>query len=86
MEYAYRTKGVCSSEIRFELNGNTVTNVRFIGGCNGNLKAISKLVDGWEATKIISILEGNSCGGRPTSCADQFACALKAALAKSSDS
>lgn len=84
MEYLYRTKGVCSSEIRFELEGNIVTNVRFIGGCNGNLKAISKLVNGLEAEKIISILEGNSCGGRPTSCADQFAKALKAALAEQS--
>ena len=80
MEYAYRTKGVCSSEITFELEGNIVTNVRFSGGCNGNLKAISKLIDGWEAQKIISILEGNSCGGRPTSCADQLTRALKAAL------
>lgn len=80
MEYAYRTKGVCSSEIRFELEGNIVKNVRFLGGCNGNLKAISKLIDGWEAQKVISILEGNSCGGRPTSCADQLTRALKAAL------
>ena len=80
MEYAYRTTGVCSSEIRFELEGNIVKNVRFLGGCNGNLKAISKLIDGWEAQKIISILEGNSCGGRPTSCADQLTKALKAAL------
>lgn len=79
MEYVYRTKGVCSSEIRFNLENNIITNVRFLGGCNGNLKAISKLIEGMQADKVVATLEGNSCGGRPTSCADQLAQAIKLA-------
>ena len=82
MEFVYRTKNVCSSEIRFNLDNNIITNVRFQGGCNGNLKAISKLVEGWDADTIVSILEGNSCGGRPTSCADQLAQAIRLAQEK----
>ena len=82
MEFVYRTNNVCSSEIRFDLNDNIVTNVRFMGGCNGNLKAISKLIDGWEAERIVAILEGNTCGRRPTSCADQLAQAIKMAVSK----
>ncbi len=78
--YKYRTKGVCSSEIRFELEGHTVHNVSFAGGCNGNLKAISKLVEGMEAEKVIEILRGNICGFKKTSCADQLALALEEAL------
>ena len=76
--YKYRTNGVCAKEISFDIDDEgKVHNVSFLGGCNGNLKAISKLVDGMEATKVIEILEGNTCGPRPTSCADQLAKALK---------
>jgi uncharacterized protein (TIGR03905 family) len=78
--YQYRTKGTCSQEIRFELKNHTVSNVSFIGGCNGNLKAISKLVEGMEAERVIQLLKGNSCGFRSTSCADQLATALEQAL------
>ncbi len=74
----YITKGTCSRKINFEIDDKgCVRNVSFLGGCNGNLKAISKLVEGMEATKVIKLLEGNTCGARPTSCADQLAKALK---------
>lgn len=76
MKYTYYTKGTCSREISFDINGNIVTNIKFVGGCNGNLKAISKLVEGWTVEKISSILKGNTCGERKTSCADQLAIAV----------
>jgi uncharacterized protein (TIGR03905 family) len=78
--YSYKTSGVCSSEIQFELTDGKVRNVRFIGGCPGNLQAISKLVEGAEASKVADLLAGNDCGGKGTSCADQLSLALKAAL------
>ena len=77
MRYNYQTKGVCATDISFDLNNDKVTNVAFTNGCNGNLKAIGKLVEGMKAEKVIEILEGNTCGSRPTSCADQLAQALK---------
>ncbi len=64
MHYDYRTKGVCAQHISFS------------GGCNGNLKAISRLVDGWTVDKIEQCLRGNLCGGKQTSCADQLAIAV----------
>ena len=75
----YKTKNVCSSMIKFDLEGNVVTNVSFQGGCNGNLKAISKLVEGMTVEQIESYLKGNTCGMRNTSCADQLACAVREA-------
>ena len=77
--YDYTTKGTCSQVISFDIDGNVVSNIRFIGGCNGNLKAISKLVDGWTVEKIEQYLKGNTCGPRPTSCADQLARAVREA-------
>ena len=82
MYYTYKTQGVCSSEIRFELNNGIVSNVSFLGGCNGNLKAISKLINGMPATDVINKLQGNTCGPRQTSCADQLTKALNQALNK----
>lgn len=79
MRYTYKTKGTCAYEISFDLNGNVVRNIRFSGGCNGNLKAISKLVDGMTVEQIESKLRGNTCGRRPTSCADQLARAVREA-------
>jgi len=70
---------VCASSVSFTLDGEIVTGVSFTGGCNGNLKAISKLIDGWTVDAVLEKLEGNSCGGRPTSCADQLCKALKKA-------
>ena len=80
MKHEYKTSMTCSSKIIFDLEGDKVKNVKFIGGCDGNLKAISKLVDGWEAEKIVSTLKGNTCGFKPTSCADQLAKAIEKAV------
>ena len=79
MRYSYPTQIVCSKVINFDLDGDVVSNIEFIGGCNGNLKAISKLVDGWTVEKIESYLRGNLCGVKPTSCADQLARAVRKA-------
>lgn len=79
MHFTYKTRGVCASQIEFDIEGNTVSNVSFLGGCNGNLKAISKLVDGMTVDEIEKKLKGNMCGWRPTSCADQLAVAVRQA-------
>lgn len=79
MEHIYRTKGTCSREISFELDGDKVRNVHFVGGCDGNLKAVSKLVDGMSVAQIEALLRGNACGPRSTSCADQLAVAVQQA-------
>ena len=81
MKHTYMTKGTCAKQIDFELEDGVIHNVVFTGGCNGNLKAIAKLAEGQDAERIISILAGNTCGPRPTSCADQFSIALTEALA-----
>lgn len=85
MHYTYKTKGTCSSKIEFDLEDGVVTSVEFTGGCNGNLKAISKLVEGKNADEIADILAGNTCGYKNTSCADQLSLALKAALAEQAE-
>lgn len=79
MEYKYKTQGVCSQEIKFNIEGNVISNISFYGGCNGNLKAISILVDGMTVEEIESKLLGNTCGFKPTSCADQLAKAVRKA-------
>lgn len=79
MEYKYKTEMTCSSLITFDIDKNVITNIKFTGGCNGNLKAISKLVDGWTVEQIEEKLLGNTCGFRPTSCADQLAKAVRQA-------
>ena len=76
-KYAYKTRGVCSRQIDIEMDGNTIKKVSFTGGCNGNTQGVSKLVEGMDADKVISLLGGINCGGRGTSCPDQLACALK---------
>jgi uncharacterized protein (TIGR03905 family) len=82
MQYEYKTKGTCSQRILFEISDNKVWNVQFIGGCNGNLQGISKLVEGMDANEVISRIEGIRCGFKPTSCPDQLATAIKEALNK----
>ena len=77
MHYKYKTKDTCSQLISFDIDGNIITNIEFYGGCNGNLKAISKLVDGWTVDAIEQKLKGNTCGFRNTSCADQLASAVR---------
>lgn len=76
MHYSYNPKGVCSVKIDFDIEEGKIHNLKFVGGCNGNLKAIGKLVEGKDSKEIANILRGNTCGMRNTSCADQFAKAL----------
>lgn len=73
MRYELKPQGVCPSLISFDLNGNVVTNVSFTNGCNGNLKAISKVIDGMTVEQIEGYFKGNICGKKNTSCADQLA-------------
>lgn len=84
MKYNYKTSGTCAQEISFDINGNVITNIHFFGGCNGNLKAISKLLDGQTVEYIEEKLLGNKCGMRDTSCADQLAKAVRKALTETS--
>jgi len=79
MEFNYKTKDTCSTNIKLELEGNTVRNIVFTGGCNGNLKAIPLILDGWTVEQIEEKCKGITCGRRPTSCADQLAHAVRAA-------
>ena len=79
MHHTYKTHGTCSTEINFDIKDNKVYNVEFTNGCNGNLKWISKLIEGEDIDVIISKLEGVTCNARPTSCPDQLAKALKEA-------
>lgn len=79
MDYTYNTKFVCAKQISFHIEGNVITNIRFTGGCNGNLKAVAKLVDGMTVEQIEEKLKGNTCGMKPTSCADQLCLAVREA-------
>lgn len=81
MRYSYKTKDTCAAKIAFDLEGNTVHNIEFTGGCNGNLKVIQKLMEGCSVEKIVSELGCTLCGRRPTSCADQLAKAVQKAYA-----
>ena len=76
MKFEYTTKGVCARKITFDVENGIISNVEFAGGCNGNLKAISKLVEGKTAKEISELLIGNTCGMKNTSCADQLAKAV----------
>ena len=80
MTYTYTPKFVCSREITFEIEDGKLHNLRFKGGCDGNLKAIGKLVEGQDAAQVAATLKGNDCGGRGTSCADQLSRAIEEAL------
>jgi len=77
MQFVYKTNGTCSTDIQLKVEEGVLKEVRFIGGCNGNLQGISRLVEGMPVDEVISKLEGISCGGRPTSCPDQLCRALK---------
>ena len=79
MGYTYKTKGTCSSLIEFDIVDGLVRNVRFTGGCNGNLKAIAALVEGQPKERVIELLKGIKCGFKDTSCGDQLARALEEA-------
>lgn len=82
MQFEYKTKGTCSQHILFDIEDGKVKNVQFIGGCNGNLKGISALVEGMDLDAVIERVDGIRCGGKETSCPDQLATALKQAKEK----
>ncbi len=77
--YSYKTRGTCSREIYFDIDGNIVKNVRFVMGCQGNTMGVSRLVEGMTVDEAILRLRGIDCGGRGTSCPDQLAQALEKA-------
>ena len=78
----YRTRGVCSQKICFDIEDNKVRNVKFIGGCSGNTQGVARLIEGMDVNDAISRIEGIKCGPRSTSCPDQLAQALKQAVGK----
>lgn len=80
MRYTYKTRGTCSVEIRFDLEGDVVRNIEFERGCNGNAKGVSSLAEGMDAHDLIKRLEGIKCDERRSSCPDQLAKAVKLAL------
>lgn len=77
MEFAYKTKGVCSRSIYIDVEGDIVKKVQFEGGCNGNTKGVSALVEGMRIDDVIEKLSGIKCGFKGTSCPDQLAAALR---------
>ncbi len=82
MTYTYKTRGTCSSQITFDIEDNIVHNVKFYGGCNGNLKGIANLVEGMTVDEVIDRLSGVTCGFKNTSCPDQLARAIAEAYNK----
>ena len=80
MKHTYTTKGTCSKQISFDLNDGIITNVSYVGGCNGNLQGVSRLVEGQKAEDVVAKLKGIRCGIKPTSCPDQLAHAIEEAL------
>ena len=81
MNFNYKTTGTCSQQINFTIEDGLISNVEFIGGCNGNLKGISRLVEGKPAAEVQQLLAGTTCGLKGTSCPDQLATAIGQALA-----
>ena len=77
MNVVYKTTGTCSKQIHFSIDNGVVHDVKFDGGCNGNLQGIGRLVEGMRVEDVITRLKGISCNGRPTSCPDQLAQALE---------
>ena len=82
MAFSYRTKGVCSRNISFDIKDGLVSDVRFDGGCNGNTQGIARRVEGMPVDEAIRRMEGITCGFKGTSCPDQLAKALKEALSE----
>lgn len=86
MHYIYQTKGTCARTVSFDLEeGNVIRNVQFQGGCNGNLKAVSALVEGLSAEQVEEKVKGIRCGFKDTSCADQLARAIRQALERGAE-
>ena len=82
MKFEYKTSGTCSSKILFDIDDGIVHDLEYIGGCNGNLQGLSRLVEGMPVDEVISRVQGIHCGGKPTSCPDQLSIALTEALEK----
>ncbi len=76
----YRMRGTCATRLRFDIVDGKVSGLSFENGCNGNLKAVARLVEGMDADRVAALLRGNTCGGRATSCADQLARAIDGAI------
>lgn len=85
MRYSYKTRGTCSQQIDFDLEGDVVRGVTFYGGCHGNLQAISRVVEGMTVEQIEGYFKGIDCGGRGTSCSDQLARGVRAAYEKAKE-
>lgn len=78
MKHVYKTQNTCAKNIIIDIDNNGIVNdITFIGGCPGNLSALSKMLCGNTPAEIIAICEGNTCGNKGTSCLDQLAQALK---------
>lgn len=84
ISHDFKPRGVCARSIHVDLSddGKTIESVSFVGGCNGNLKAVGKLVAGMPVDQVVELLQGNTCGPRATSCADQLTLALREAAAE----
>ena len=82
MKFEYKTSGTCSSKILFDIDNGIVHDLEYIGGCNGNLQGLSRLVEGMPVDEVISRVQGIHCGAKPTSCPDQLAQALLQAKEK----
>ena len=78
----YKTHGVCAREIKFDLDGDTIKSVEFVGGCSGNTQGVARLVEGMKVDDAIARMEGIRCRAKSTSCPDQLAQALKEATGK----
>lgn len=85
MKFSYKTKGTCSYQINFSINGDLVNDVEFIGGCNGNTKGIAALVEGMKVDEVIKRLSSIKCGMKSTSCPDQLSLALQQAKSEMGD-
>lgn len=77
MHHTYIPSGVCSKKIDFDYEDGKIYNLKYVGGCNGNLKAISRLVEGLSFSEVVKRLEGNTCGIKNTSCANELVKAIK---------
>ena len=82
MKYSFTPTGVCTKKINFEIEDGKIKNCEFIGGCNGNLAGICRLINGLSPKEVIEKFDGIPCNNKPTSCPDQLAKALKKYLAE----
>ena len=78
--YTVKTNGICAMQISFSLDKGNIYNIKFVGGCPGNSSALSKILEGTNAQRVVDLLKGNDCDGKGTSCADQLACGVEKAL------